>query len=109
MIDPAVEDCQFNDTRATFANPNANHADIWDRSYPDRVSFINDFEYDGGVVEVEWDVGGAVLTSTTAHYEFENTFFADPSHSSFDRGLAEFKEDYEQTSQEVRGDGQPYS
>ena len=102
VIDPALEDCQFNETRAVFSDPNTNHADIWDRSYPTGVTFLNDFAYTGGSVRINWDLGNAVLTSTTAHYQFDNTFFSDASHSTFDRGLAEFQEDFDQTSQEIR-------
>ena len=102
VIDPVVEDCIFNETRASIAFPNLNHADIWDRQYPDELSFINDFQYNGMALILEWDLGAAVLTSTTSQYEFDNTFFADASHSSFDRALAEFDEHFEQTSQEIR-------
>lgn len=102
VIDPALEDCIFNETRAVFADPTTNHADIWDRNYAPGTTFINDFEYIGGSLIIEWDLGDAVLTSTTGYYDFENTFLADASHSTFDRGLAEFQEFFEQASQEIR-------
>ena len=101
-IDPVFEDCEFNDTRAMFFDP-ANHSTgIWDRELPVGLNFINDFEYIGASVQVQWDFGAATLSSTTAYYDYENAFFADASHSTDDRVMANFNEFYEQTSQELR-------
>ena len=102
QIDPVLEDCLFNDTRALFFDP-ANHpTGVWDRELAPGTNFINDFEYIGAVLHVDWDLGPAKLSSITAYYDYENSFFADASHSTFDRGFANFNEFYEQVSQEIR-------
>ncbi len=101
-IDPAFEDCEFDTKRALWFDP-ANHpTGLWRRDLEAGDNFINDFEYIGGAVILTWDLAGATVTSTTAYYEFENEFYADASHSTFDRGMANFKEDFDQFSQEVR-------
>lgn len=102
VIDPAVEDCIFNETRALWFDP-ANHSTgLWDRELPAGTNFINDFQYTGAAVVLTWELENAQIVSTTSQYEFENSFFADASHSSFDRAMANFEEDFEQFSQEVR-------
>ena len=109
VIDPALEDCIFNDTRAVTTNPDNYHQGIFSRELPPGFTFINDFDYSGGAIILEWSFGDVDLLATTGYYSFENTFIADASHSTFDRAVAEFFEDYSQLSQEIRlqsaGDG----
>lgn len=101
-IDPAFEDCEFNETRALHFDP-ANHpTGIWDRELPVGTNFLNDFEYFGGALTLNWQLEGASITSTTAYYDFENQFFADASHSTDDRAMANFNESFNQFSQEAR-------
>ena len=101
-IDPAFEDCEFNETRALHFDP-ANHpTGLWDRELPVDANFINDFEYVGGTLTLNWQLEGASITSITAYYDFENQFFADASHSTDDRAMANFNESFNQFSQEVR-------
>lgn len=109
LVDSAFEDCEFNETRALHFDP-ANHpTGLWDRDLPVGTNFINDFDYVGGALTLTWELPGATITSTTAYYDFDNSFFADASHSTFDRAMANFEERFNQFSQEARiqsnGDG----
>lgn len=101
-IDPAVEDCLLNSTRALFFDPVNHPTGIWDRDVPAGTNFNNDFDYTGGAVVLDWDIEAFTLTSTTAYYEFTNTLYVDFSQSSFDRALANMNEEFDQFSQEVR-------
>lgn len=97
-----IEDCVFDDNRTAYYSPENHPNDLWDRRPPAGTTFINDFSYDGFALVLNWDLGFAELTSTTARYEFDNWYFSDVDHQVLDRGAANFSEAYEQSSQEIR-------
>ena len=102
LIDSRYEDCRFDNKRATFFDP-ANHpTGLWSRNVPRGLTNINDFEYDGYAFSLTYNGDSFQVTSLTGLYEYENTFLRDPSHSTFDRGMANFEEEFEQFSQELR-------
>ena len=54
------------------------------------------------ILGIDWDLDAFTVNSITAYYDFTNMFFADPSHSETDFGVANFVEEYDQFSQELR-------
>jgi outer membrane receptor protein involved in Fe transport len=72
-------------------------------------TFINSFEMTSGLVSVNWALGNINLVSNTAYLEFDNRQYNKADFVPTDRGVAEFREDFSQFSQELRlesmGDG----
>lgn len=62
----------------------------------------NDTEYDTGILTVDWDLGGAVLTSITAYREQEEDTLSEYDASSATFLYLDFLQEYEQFSQELR-------
>lgn len=101
-INPLYEDCKFNKTRAVNFDPAAYPINYFgsNPSYGD--NFINDLEQKGGQIEVTWDASVAELKSVTSYYEYTNEHFSTPDHNITNRGVAEFVENFDQFSQELR-------
>jgi len=101
-IDPALDACQFDDRRASFFDP-ANHpTGLWDRDVPAGTSNINDFVYDGYAFSLTYEADSFEVTSLTAYYEYTNSFFRDADHSANDFAMANFEEEFDQFSQEIK-------
>lgn len=103
QVDPAVEDCRFDDTRANSfdlsvfqpaGNPffTVNPAD----------SFV-DIDYLGGQIALDWQFAeGHRLTSTTSYYDQEMLFFWSIDHTTTNRLAIDFPEDNRLFSEELR-------
>lgn len=62
----------------------------------------NDTEYDTSILTVDWDLGGAVLTSITAYREQDEDTLSEYDASSAPFLYLDFLQEYEQFSQELR-------
>ena len=106
VIDPNLEDCIFNETRSSWADP-ANHPDnffirVGELFVTAGDNNFYDFEMTSTMLGIDWDLDAFTVNSITGYYDFTNMFFADPSHSETDFGVANFVEEYDQFSQELR-------
>lgn len=101
-INPVFEDCVFNTTRAVNFDPAAYPTNYFKSGAKAGDNFLNDLEQTGGQVEVTWDASFAELKSVTSYYSFTNKHFSTPDHGIANRGVAEFVEEFDQLSQELR-------
>jgi len=96
------EDCVFNKTRAVNFDPAAYPTNYFKSGAESGDNFKNDLEQSGGQLQVTWDLSLAELKSVTSYYSFTNNHFSTPDHGISNRGVAEFVENFDQFSQELR-------
>lgn len=101
-IVPELEDCVFNDTRAVDSDPTAYPLNFFSVANPPGTNFVNDLEQLGGQVQATWRGPAVEVVSVTSYFDYTNDHFAKADHNVLDRGVANFVEDFEQFSQEVR-------
>jgi outer membrane receptor protein involved in Fe transport len=101
-IVPEVEDCVFNETRALDADPTAYPLNFFSVDNPPGENFVNDLEQLGGQVQATWRAADVEVTSVTSYFDYKNEHFAKADHNVLDRAIANFTEDFEQFSQEIR-------
>ena len=98
-IDPAVETCAFDETRAAAINP-ALHPD---NNFMSTSPYLEDLELNGGQVAINWDLNGYLLSSVTSYYDYDHiikNFDIDSTPAPL--GTARIGEKFDQLSTEFR-------
>ena len=116
FVDPTLDDCVLNDTKAQIYDasffpedhmqipPTPNNVMLpLDRPEFTRAYFT-DFEFNGGLVRVDWDTGttGIEFSSLTSYYDFTYQFFEKPDFVTLQKVTVQIPEAYNQFSQEFR-------
>jgi outer membrane receptor protein involved in Fe transport len=102
-VDPALEDCVFDDRRAASFDPalNAPASGIFAGIGPED-NFVDRFDYVGSALVINWNVNGYLITSTTGYYDFDNSVFSKADFSTIERASVDLSETSDQISQELR-------
>ena len=96
-VDTALDDCRFNRTTTSRTTP----ADF-PRIPTDDSGFRSNLNVDGGVVEADYDLGFATLTSVTSDYDIRYHDVFSPDANDLNVSIAAGLDNSKQFSQELR-------
>ena len=98
-IDPAVENCVFDKTRAAVINPSLHP----DNNFTSTSPYLEELELNGGQVAINWDLNGYLLSSVTSYYDYDhNIANFDIDATPAPLGTAWIFEQFDQFSSEFR-------
>ena len=101
-IDPALDNCLF-DSEAAFSFDPAGFGALGEiLSGEIGDTFVSDFDYSGGQININWNLAGYSLTSISSYFQYDESVFFKADVNSLQIAGADLPEELDQFSQEFR-------